>query len=49
MGTTKSEAKRQGEFAASAEAIYVRLWAWRGAHLDAIFDEVGDQVTQEQR
>ena len=49
MGTTKSEATRQGEFAAAAEAMYVRLRAWRAAHLEASFDEIGDQVTQERR
>jgi hypothetical protein len=49
MGTTKSEATRQAEFVAAAEAMYVRLRAWRAAHLEASFDEVGDQVTQERR
>jgi|APTNR8051073442_1049403.scaffolds.fasta_scaffold33789_1 hypothetical protein len=49
MGTTKSEAMRQQEFVAAAEAMYVRLRAWRAAHLDASFDEVGDQVTQERQ
>ena len=49
MGTTKSEATRQQEFVATAAAMYVRLRAWRAAHLDASFDEVGDQVTQERQ
>src|SRR5215204_2415566 len=49
MGTTKSEVTRQAEFVAAAEAMYVRLRAWRAAHLEASFDEVGDQVTQERR
>lgn len=49
MGTTKSEATRQEEFVAAAEAMYVRLRKWRGAHLDASFDEVGDQVTCERQ
>jgi len=40
---------RQQEFVAAAEAMYVRLRAWRAAHLDASFDEVGDQVTQERQ
>ena len=49
MGTTKSEGMRQQEFLAAAEAMYVRLRQWRGAHLDASFDEVGNQVTQERQ
>ena len=49
MGTTKSEVTRQAEFVAAAAAMYVRLRAWRAAHLEASFDEVGDQVTQERR
>jgi hypothetical protein len=49
MNTTKSEATRQQEFVATAEAMYVRLRKWRAAHLDASFDEVGDQVTQERQ
>ena len=49
MGTTKSEATRQQEFVAAAEAMYVRLREWRAGHLDASFDEVGNQVTQERQ
>lgn len=49
MNTTKSEAMRQQEFVAMAEAMYVRLRAWRAGHLDASFDEVGEQVTQERQ
>jgi hypothetical protein len=49
MGTTKSEATRRREFVAAAEAMYVRLRKWRAAHLDASFDEVGDQVTRERQ
>jgi hypothetical protein len=49
MGTKKSEARRQAEFVAAAEAMYVRLRAWRAAHLEASFDEVGDEVTRERR
>jgi hypothetical protein len=49
MGRTKSEARRQAEFVAAAEAMYVRLRAWRAAHLEASFDEVGDQVTRERQ
>ena len=29
--------------------MYVRLRAWRAAHLDASFDEIGNQVTQERQ
>jgi hypothetical protein len=49
MGTKKSEVRRQAEFVAAAEAMYVRLRAWRAAHLEASFDEVGDEVTRERR
>jgi hypothetical protein len=49
MGTKKSEARRQAEFVSAAEAMYVRLRAWRAAHLEASFDEVGDEVTRERR
>ena len=49
MGTTKSEATRQQEFVTEAEALYVRLRAWRAAHPEASFDEIGDQVTAERR
>ena len=47
MGKRKSEATRQAEFGAAAEAMYERLRAWRAAHPDASFDEIGAQVTQE--
>ena len=47
MSTTKSEAMRQAEFGAAAEAMYARLRQWRAAHPEASFDEIGDQVTQE--
>lgn len=49
MGTTKSEGTRQQEFVAAAEAMYVRLRKWRAGHLDASFDEVGEQVTRERQ
>ena len=49
MATKKCEVTRQAEFVAAAEAMYVRLRAWRATHLEASFDEVGDQVTQERR
>lgn len=49
MGTMKSEARRQQEFVAAAEAMYVRLREWRAAHLEASFDEIGNQVTQERQ
>jgi len=49
MRTTKSEARRQEEFVAEAEAMYVRLRSWRAAHPEASFDEIGDQVTQERQ
>jgi hypothetical protein len=49
MSTTKSEATRQQEFVAAAEAMYVRLRQWRAGHLAASFDEVGNQVTQERQ
>jgi hypothetical protein len=49
MGTTRSEATRQQEFVAAAEAMYVRLRQWRAAHLEASFDEIGNQVTQERQ
>lgn len=47
MGIHKSEATRQAEFTAAAEAMYVRLRAWRAAHPAASFDEIGEQVTAE--
>lgn len=49
MGRTKSEATRQAEFVAAAEAMYMRLRTWRAAHLEASFDEIGDQVTRERQ
>ena len=49
MNRTKSEASRQEEFVAAAEAMYERLRAWRAAHLEASFDEIGDQVTAERQ
>jgi hypothetical protein len=49
MGTMKSEAMRQHEFMAAAEAMYVRLRRWRAAHPEASFDEIGDQVTHERQ
>jgi len=49
MGRTKSEATRRQEFVAEAEAMYVRLRAWRAAHPEASFDEIGDQLTPERR
>ena len=47
MGQQKSETTRQAEFATAAEAMYVRLRAWRAAHPEASFDEIGAQVTVE--
>jgi len=49
MGTIKSEARRQEEFVALAEAMYVRLRAWRAGHAEASFDEIGEQVTRERQ
>ncbi len=49
MGTTESEATRQPEFVAAADAMYLRLRQWRAAHLEAAFDEIGNQVTQERQ
>lgn len=49
MGTTKSERTRREEFLVAAEAMYERLRQWRAAHLDASFDEIGKQVTQERQ
>lgn len=49
MGTHKGEATQQAEFVAAAEQMYVRLRAWRAAHLEATFDEIGEQVTRERR
>jgi len=49
MDTHKSEARQQAEFVAAAEQMYVRLRAWRAAHLDATFDEIGEQVTGERK
>lgn len=49
MGIHKSEASRQREFTASAEAMYVRLRAWRAAHPEASFDEIGNEVTRERQ
>jgi hypothetical protein len=45
----KSEATRQEEFVEAAEAMYVRLREWRAAHLEASFDEIGNQVRQERQ
>lgn len=49
MATHKSDAMRQAEFMVAAEAMYVRLRAWRGEHPDASFDEIGEQVTRERK
>ena len=49
MNRTKSEARRQAEFEAAAEGMYVRLREWRAAHPEASFDEIGEQVTQERQ
>ncbi len=49
MARTKSEATRQAEFVAAAAAMYVRLRAWRAAHPEASFDEIGDQATSERQ
>lgn len=49
MKRTKSETGRQEEFVAKAGAMYVRLRAWRAAHPEASFDEVGDEVTRERQ
>lgn len=49
MKTTKSETRRQEEFVAKAEAMYERLRAWRAAHPEASFDEIGDEVTRERQ
>lgn len=49
MNTHKSEATRQAEFVAAAEQMYVRLRAWRAAHLEATFDEIGEQVMRERK
>jgi hypothetical protein len=49
MTRMKSEATRQQEFVAEAEAMYVRLRAWRAAHPDASFDDIGEQLTVERR
>ena len=49
MGTQKSEATRQAEYLADAEAMYVRLRSWRAAHPEASFDQIGEQVTAERQ
>jgi hypothetical protein len=49
MKTIKSETRRQEEFVAKAEAMYVRLRAWRAGHPEASFDEIGDEVTRERQ
>ena len=49
MGIRKSEQRRQEEFVEQARAMYVRLRGWRAANLEASFDEVADQVTQERQ
>lgn len=49
MNTHKSEATRQAEFTTAAEEMYVRLRQWRAEHLDASFDEIGEQVTRERK
>lgn len=36
-------------FLREAERMYDELHAWRAAHLDASFDEIGDQVTPYRR
>lgn len=44
--------KREGDKAAflrEAERMYDELHAWRAEHLDASFDEIGDQVTPYRR
>lgn len=49
MATIKSEAKRQAEFVAEAEAMYVRLRRWREMHPEASLDEIGEEVTRERQ
>jgi hypothetical protein len=49
MATRKSETTRQAEFVAAAEGMYERLRAWRAAHPEASFDEIGDEVTRERQ
>jgi uncharacterized protein with PIN domain len=49
MSIHKSEATQQAEFVAAAEQMYVRLRTWRAVHLDATFDAIGVQVTQERK
>ncbi len=49
MGAHKSERTRQAEFTKAAEGMYVRLRQWRAEHLDASFDEIGEQVTCERK
>lgn len=49
MGRIKSEARRRAEFLEEAGRVYDRLRAWRGAHPEASFDEIGEEVSQERR
>jgi hypothetical protein len=49
MRRIKSEGRRQAEFGAAAEGMYVRLRQWRAAHPQASFDEIGEQVRQERQ
>lgn len=49
MATIKSEAKREAEFVAEAEAMYERLRSWRRMHPEASLDEIGEKVTQERQ
>ena len=49
IATIKSEAKRQAEFVAEAEAMYERLRSWRGMHPEASLDEIGEKVTRERQ
>ncbi len=49
MGIRKSEQRREEEFVEQARAMYVRLRGWRAANLEASFDDLADQVTEERQ
>jgi len=49
MGERKNAEEGKAEFLRAAEEMYEELHAWREKHLDASFDEIGDQITPQRR
>ena len=49
MGEAARRDRDKATFLREAERMYDELHAWRAEHLDASFDEIGDQVTPYRR